>query len=78
MLEGRVMKERAFLRIGDYQIPATQGTAAMISAALAVSQYFQLESPRAVVAGDIGRGDGSRLIYQYLIQNLLQLKQVLD
>jgi NAD(P)H-hydrate repair Nnr-like enzyme with NAD(P)H-hydrate dehydratase domain len=74
LLEGRVMKERAFLRIGDYQIPATQGTAAMISAALAVSQYFQLESPRAVVAGDIGRGDGSRLIYQYLIQNLLQLK----
>ena len=35
---------KGFLRIG-ITTPATQGTAAMISAALAVSQYFQLESP---------------------------------
>ncbi len=74
LLDGRVLKEGAFLRIGDYHIPATQGTTAMISAALAVNHHFHLETPRAVVAGDIGRGHGSRLIYQYLIQHLVQLK----
>lgn len=65
---GRVSAEEGFLVIDGHRIPCTQGTAAMISAALTASEYLGLEAPRAVVAGDIGRGKGSHDIYDYLTQ----------
>jgi NAD(P)H-hydrate repair Nnr-like enzyme with NAD(P)H-hydrate dehydratase domain len=74
LLDGQVQREGTELKLNEHQIPSTQGTAAMISAALAVSDHFRMVAPRAVIAGDIGRGDGSRLIYQYLIDHLPRLK----
>ena len=62
------------LDLNGYQIPCTQGTAAMISTALVTLDYLKLSPPPlALVAGDVGRGEGSRLIYEYLIRELPQL-----
>ncbi len=73
MTIGTVRAEGEFLIVDRHTIPCTQGTGAMISAALATTDYLKLESPQVVVAGDIGDGKGSREIYQYLIQKVCEL-----
>jgi len=70
---GKVSTEKEFLIVNDYRIPCTQGTGAMISAALATTDYLGLEAPQALVVGDIGEGKGSREIYEYLIQRVAEL-----
>ena len=42
----------------------------MMGAACAVSHYFSEAHPQCVVAGDIGKRSGSRLIYRYLSNHL--------
>jgi NAD(P)H-hydrate repair Nnr-like enzyme with NAD(P)H-hydrate dehydratase domain len=46
---------------------------AMLSAALTTTQYLKLEPPRALLAGDIGSGQGSREIYEYLTEKVAEL-----
>lgn len=69
----RVRAEGEFLAVDGHRIPCTQGTGAMVSAALATTNYLKLEVPQVLVAGDIGQGKGSREIYNYLIQNVAEL-----
>ncbi len=61
------------LTVAGQNVACTQGTGAMISAALQTLQYLKLEAPRAVLAGDIGKGDGSRAVYEYLIEHIAAL-----
>jgi len=68
-----VKEEGECLLVGGHRIPCTQGTGAMISAALATTNYLGLEAPHVLVAGDIGQGKGSREIYEYIIQNIAEL-----
>ena len=69
----KVRAEGEFLVIDGHYIPCTQGTGAMISAALATTNYLGLEAPQVLVAGDIGEGKGSREIYEYLIKMVATL-----
>ena len=66
----RVRAEGDHLALNGYHIPCTQGTGAMISAALTATTYLKLEAPQVLIVGDSGRGAGSREIYQYLIENV--------
>jgi NAD(P)H-hydrate repair Nnr-like enzyme with NAD(P)H-hydrate dehydratase domain len=68
-----VRADGEFLLIGGHHIPATQGTGAMISAALVTTDYLKLEPPQALIAGDVGRGEGSLAIYEYLIRRVGEL-----
>jgi hypothetical protein len=61
------------LVVDGQEILCTQGTGAMVSAALAVTEYLKLEPPRVLVAGDTGQGGGSREIYEYLIGHVRDL-----
>ncbi len=70
---GKVGSEGESLIIDGHRIPCTQGTGAMISAALTTIEYLKLEAPQVLVAGDTGQGKGSRSIYEYLIQNVPRL-----
>jgi len=70
---GKVRAEEEFLVVNGYRIPCTQGTGAMIGAALATTDYLKLEAPHILVAGDIGQGKGSQEIYEYLIQRVAEL-----
>lgn len=67
---GEAKFEGRFLSLNDFEIPCTQGTGAMISAALATTEYLKLDPPQVLVAGDTGEGKGSRSIYEYLIQKV--------
>ena len=70
---GDVSIEDNYLAVPGYRFPCMQGTGAMISAVLAVTDYLKLDRPQVVIAGDIGKGKGSRAIYEYLIQNVRTL-----
>ncbi|MFC1919072.1 NAD(P)H-hydrate dehydratase [Chloroflexota bacterium] len=69
----QVKTEGEFLVLNEHRIPCTQGTGAMISAALATTDYLNLEPPQVLVAGDTGKGTGSQEIYQYLIGHITEL-----
>ncbi|MBC8275475.1 MAG: sugar kinase [Chloroflexi bacterium] len=73
LIVGQVRAEEEFLIVDGHRIACTQGTGAMVSAALAVTEYLKLDPPQIVVAGDIGQGNGSRAIYEYLIQKMPEL-----
>ncbi|HOW57793.1 MAG TPA: NAD(P)H-hydrate dehydratase [Smithellaceae bacterium] len=61
------------LFINEQKIPCTQGTAALVSAACVVADYCQIAPPHVLLAGDIGNGQGSRAIYDYLKKNIGRL-----
>ena len=70
---GRVRAVGDLLVVEGHGIPCTQGTGAMIGAALATTEYLKLEAPYVLVAGDAGQGKGSREMYEYLIQKVAEL-----
>ncbi len=71
LAEGKI--EDACLNLYGHRIPCTQGTGALISAAAVTLKYLGLKPPLALVAGDAGRGGGSRLIYEYLIERAAEI-----
>lgn len=70
---GEVKASGNAMLVNGSQIPCAQGTGALVKAALAVTDYLKLEPPKVILAGDTGRGEGSRAIYEYLIQNISHL-----
>lgn len=62
-----------YLVVNGHRIPCTQGTAAMITAALVTTEYLKIEAPHVLIVGDTGQGKGSREMYEYLIQNAAEL-----
>lgn len=73
LVAGKIWLDDELLIVGRYSFPRTQGTGAMIGAALAVTGYLELENPYVVLAGDTGKGKGSRAIYEHLIQTIDEL-----
>lgn len=74
LAKGKVEAKEGKLQVDNYSLPCAQGTTAMVSAALAVTDYLKLEAPHVLLAGDIGSGKGSRAVYQYLIDHIAELK----
>jgi hypothetical protein len=73
MTYGQVRQEGDYLVADGQRFSRTQGTGAMISAALAMTSYFKLGAPYVLVAGDIGDGKGTRDMYNYLIEHIIEL-----
>jgi hypothetical protein len=70
---GQVKADGEYLEVADRRVPCTQGTGAMIGAALATTDYLGFEPPHVLLAGDIGQGRGSREIYEYLIEYVREM-----
>lgn len=70
LLLGEARFDGSKLHIDSKEVPCTQGTAALASAACVIATHCRISAPHAVFAGDTGSGKGSRLIYDYLIKNL--------
>jgi hypothetical protein len=73
LIFGEVKRDGDCLSVDGNSFSCTQGTGAMVSAALATTEYLGLESPYALLAGDIGQGKGSREIYGYLTDHIGRL-----
>ena len=56
--------------IDGRSVDVNRGTPALIAAAAKTAEYLGAPPPVGYLAGDIGRGDGSRLVYEYLCSNL--------
>ena len=71
---GQVERRDGSLYVGDTEVPSCQGSAAMLSAALAVTEYLGTESPWAVLGGDRGRGEGTRAVYERLTDDVERIE----
>jgi sugar/nucleoside kinase (ribokinase family) len=58
------------LVIENHAVPINRGTPALIASAIRTGQGLALNDPFCYLAGDIGRGAGSRHLYEYLAQDL--------
>jgi hypothetical protein len=61
------------LRVDGYEIPCTQGTAAMVSAAAITTNYLGIDTPNVILAEDVGNGRGSKELYKYLTENMTNI-----
>ena len=73
LIVGRASLTSAFLEVDGHHIPCTQGTAAMISAAAATTDYLGIDPPHALLVGDTGKGKGSHELYEHLIKNIAKI-----
>jgi hypothetical protein len=60
------------LTIGGNRVPVNRGTPALLAAAIKAGEFLGLPAPYGYLVGDIGHGDGSRRLYEYLTLHLPQ------
>ncbi len=65
------------LFLGNESLPITRGTAALLATACAAADALGIDAPRALLAGDIGYGDGSRKVYEHLVRTMPDRDQTL-
>jgi NAD(P)H-hydrate repair Nnr-like enzyme with NAD(P)H-hydrate dehydratase domain len=70
LYEGSCRLENGCLRLEGCTVSIARGTPALLAAACITADVLGIEPPRALLAGDIGRGNGSILIYKHLIERL--------
>lgn len=56
--------------IQGHKVPVNRGTPALLAAAVKTGECLDLPAPYGYLVGDIGRGEGSRRLYEYLIQHM--------
>ncbi len=72
LVAGKVTLENGDICIQGRRAAIKRGTPALLAAAVKVAEVLGREEPFGYLVGDIGRGDGSKKLYQYLAQNLKQ------
>lgn len=70
LLAGKVTFENGNIVIQGRKVNINRGTPALLAAAAKTSEALGQEGPFAYLIGDIGRGDGSKKLYQYLTEHL--------
>ena len=70
LVVGEVRLEGKRIRIEGKGIPVNRGTPALLAAAIKAGEVLGQPAPFGCLVGDIGLGDGSRRLYQYLTRHL--------
>ena len=70
LLIGEIEVNEHKVRIGGHDLPINRGNEAMMAADRLICQEYGVDNPVCLVAGDIGKRDGSEKIYEYLAENL--------
>jgi len=70
LADAEAILTREELRFGGHTIPVARGTAALAATCSLAATALGIRQPRIIVAGDIGRGNGSTEIYRYLVERL--------
>lgn len=70
LLHGRARMLDGQLWLADQCIPIHRGTPALLAAAAKAAEYLDGPEIYAFIAGDIGTGQGSRRVYQFLTQHV--------
>lgn len=77
LLEAPCKLENGVLDLSGHSVAVSRGTPALIAAATIVSQILGIEPPRALLAGDTGKGFGSEKIYRHLVDGMASLNHSL-
>ncbi|HON59045.1 MAG TPA: NAD(P)H-hydrate dehydratase [Smithella sp.] len=72
LIQGEAIFDDGRLFVQGREIACTQGTAALVSAASMTARQLGDKNPHVVLAGDTGGGKGSRLLYDDLIDHLVE------
>ena len=72
LLHGPVRLEGDRISIQDHRLPVHRCTPALLAAALKAAEFFNGPELYAFLIGDTGRGEGSRLLYRYLSDHLVE------
>jgi ADP-dependent NAD(P)H-hydrate dehydratase / NAD(P)H-hydrate epimerase len=56
------------LKLGKYEVPILRGTPALLASACRTAEVLGIAPPRALLAGDTGKGSGSELVYRHLAE----------
>jgi len=67
---GIVTLQNNSLCIEGKGVPVHRGTPALVAAAVKAGEVLGRPAPFVYLAGDIGLGDGSRVLYEHLVRNL--------
>ena len=70
LTHGQIQLVNNHLTINGQNIPIHRGTPALLAAAVKTSESVKGPDIYAFLVGDIGKGDGSRALYQFIVQNL--------
>ncbi|MDY0305995.1 MAG: NAD(P)H-hydrate dehydratase [Desulfovibrionaceae bacterium] len=70
LLTGPAAWDGGPLSVAGTAVDVARGTPALLAAASATALALGRSAPHAVLAGDIGRGDGSRAVYAHLVETL--------
>jgi len=73
LLIGEIEVNEQGIRIEGHDLASNRGNEAMMAAACLICQEFGVENPVGLVAGDVGKREGSEKIYEYLAENLPNL-----
>lgn len=74
LLAGKYELKANKLEIKGHLLDINRGTTALAATGKVVADYLGLESPYLIIAGDIGRGEGTFQVYTYLEQELKHLQ----
>jgi ADP-dependent NAD(P)H-hydrate dehydratase / NAD(P)H-hydrate epimerase len=69
--------ENRALQIGGCTVPVNRGTPALLAAATVAALALGIDPPRALLAGDTGKGRGSEKAYRHLVENMQRLSDTL-
>lgn len=70
VLVGPAQLEGHHISVAGRHFQVNRGTPALLAAAIVTSKILGLPSPVAYLAGDIGLGNGSRRLYDFLTENI--------
>ncbi|MEW6184408.1 MAG: NAD(P)H-hydrate dehydratase [Thermodesulfobacteriota bacterium] len=70
LTRGEVRIQGENIGIQDQVIPVHRGTPALLAAAVKAGEVLGLINPTGFLVGDIGRGKGSRTLYEFLVNIL--------
>lgn len=70
ILDDLCFLEDGKLRVGTVELSINRGTPALIAFACETARSLGISPPRSLLAGDIGKGDGSEKVYRHLCETL--------
>lgn len=70
LVEGEVDLRDGTISIQGNHVPVNRGAPALLAAAIKAGQFLDHPPPHGYLVGDIGLGDGSRRLCEYLIEHL--------
>lgn len=70
LVDGEVFLEADTLYAGGRRVPVNRGTPALLAAAIRTAEVLNRTLPHVYLVGDIGLGNGSRRMYEHLVNHL--------